>query len=108
MGKGNSLDEFGDQYMIWDYARIFMLVRLAFDIKWITAPEFWHILKAFAPAIQQHYNSWEQMAYTFLEARKLWAGTEITQQDRFEKLIQKLLNEPTSVWNNVSWNTDLS
>lgn len=27
LGKGSSLDEFGDQYMIWDYARIFMLVR---------------------------------------------------------------------------------
>ncbi|WCM43325.1 DUF1266 domain-containing protein [Flavobacterium sp. CBA20B-1] len=106
--KKESVEEFGEAYMIWDYARIFMLVRLAFDLKWINEQEFWQLLATYAPEIQQSYNGWKEMATAFLQARKLWAGSEITQQNQFEKLIEKLLNNPSSVWNNVSWNTDLT
>lgn len=93
----------GTNFLIWDMARLFMLAIMGHDLKWLTDNELWSVLYRNGKRIQENYSSWKEMTDDFLEARKVWSGTENKNQLSIQNRINKYFENPQSVWNCIDW-----
>ncbi|MGB1295934.1 MAG: DUF1266 domain-containing protein [Flavobacteriales bacterium] len=93
----------GTNFLIWDMARLFMLAIMGHDLKWLNDNELWSVLYRNGKRIQENYSSWKEMTDDFLEARKVWSGTENKNQLSIQNRINKYFENPQSVWNCIDF-----
>ncbi len=92
------------RYMIWDYARVMLLLRCGYMADWLPEAFCWDRLFELAMDVQRHYTSWEDMATCYLQGRLMWSGGTADRQERFEQCAKDLAADPASPWNLVPWN----
>jgi hypothetical protein len=95
------------RYLIWDYARVMLLLRCGYMAGWIPEPFCWDRLFMLAMDVQRHYASWQDMANCYLQGRLMWSGGTAGRQNAFERCANNLVADPNSPWNLVPWNLPL-
>ncbi|MGH3376361.1 MAG: DUF1266 domain-containing protein [Actinoallomurus sp.] len=95
------------RYMIWDYARVMLLLRCGQMADWLPEEFCWDRLFELAMDVQRHYTSWHDMATCYLQGRLMWSGGTAGHQDRFEQAAKALAADPGSPWNRVPWHLPL-
>ena len=73
------------RYMIWDYARVMLLLRCGHMADWLPEEFCWDRLFELAMDVQRHYTSWHDMATCYLQGRLMWSGGTAGRQGRFEQ-----------------------
>ena len=95
------------RYMIWDYARVMLLLRCGHMADWLPEDFCWDRLFELAMDVQRHYTSWHDMSTCYLQGRLMWSGGTAGHQDRFEQSAKALAADPGSPWNRVPWHLPL-
>lgn len=95
------------RYMIWDYARVMLLLRCGHTAGWLPEDFCWDRLFELAMDVQRHYESWQDMATCYLQGRLMWSGGMAGRQDMFEQSAKDLAADPDGPWNLVPWNLPL-
>lgn len=95
------------RYLIWDYARVMLLLRCGYMAGWLPEPFCWDRLFMLAMDVQRHYTSWQDMANCYLQGRLMWSGGTAGRQKTFERCANNLAADPDSPWNLAPWNLPL-
>jgi hypothetical protein len=95
------------RYMIWDYARVMLLLRCGYMVDWLPEPFCWDRMFMLAMDVQRHYTSWQDMATCYLQGRLMWSGGSAGRQKVFERCASNLAADPNSPWNLTPWDLPL-
>lgn len=95
------------RYLIWDYARVMLLLRCGYMADWLPEEFCWDRLFVLAMDVQRHYSSWRDMATCYLQGRLMWSGGTAGRQEAFERCADDLAADPASPWNLVPWHLPL-
>jgi len=90
--------------LAWDMTRLVTLAGFGFVLQWISEGEAWSYALAAAQAVQSRYASWEELGQHHLLGREYWAGEWVAHHAR---AFRSLLDDPSSPWRALLWNTDL-
>lgn len=92
----------------WDYCRYIMLCRLGYEVGYITEDEAWEKMMHAARILQKTFDSWKDMGNDFFFGREFWS-LKYTREDfkYYRPAFCRLLRDPKSPWNTISWNLDL-
>jgi type II secretory pathway pseudopilin PulG len=85
----------------WDAGRLIFIARLCCDAKYITEDEAWEYIDAAYALAQSKFNSWAEIAKSYIIGRFLWNGSDAN--DGMAALAEDLINKPGSPWQQVAW-----
>ncbi|MDR1415147.1 MAG: DUF1266 domain-containing protein [Odoribacteraceae bacterium] len=85
----------------WDAGRLIFIARLCHDAKYISAEEAWAYIDVAYAQAQTAFNSWEEIANSYIIGRFLWNGKNA--DDGMDRLAKGLLTKPDSPWVQVPW-----
>ncbi|MDR1499992.1 MAG: DUF1266 domain-containing protein [Tannerellaceae bacterium] len=85
----------------WDAGRLIFIARLCYDVRFITEDEAWQYIDAAYAKAQRSFNSWEEVAHSYIIGRFVWNG--VNSNDGVASLAEDLLNKSNSPWRQVAW-----
>jgi hypothetical protein len=85
----------------WDVGRLVFIARICYDARYITEDEAWEYIDAAYMQAQNAFNSWEELAKSYVIGRFIWRGKEA--DDGMDSLANDLVNNPKSPWQQVAW-----
>jgi hypothetical protein len=85
----------------WDVGRLIFIARLCYDAKYITEQEAWEYIDVAYEQAQKEFNSWEELAKSYVIGRFLWKGPDAN--DGMIEIADDLVNKPKSPWTQVAW-----
>lgn len=86
----------------WDLVRIVDLCKFTYDAGYITREEALFYAKKYADELKNIFNSWEELANSYLLGFSMWNGDEDDLDYRLEQVLV-LLEHPDSLWKKVKW-----
>ena len=86
--------------LAWDAIRLPWLARCCYTSGFVDEVTVWHYADAGAALARSRFGGWEEWGRAFLDGRVLWGGDA---RSYYEVVVKKLLEDPKSVWNRVSW-----
>lgn len=98
----NHVDEI-EKYGVegWDAGRLIFIARLCCEAKYITEAEAWNYIDAAYAQAQRKFNSWEEIAKSYIIGRFLWSG--LSADDGMDSLAEDLIKGSKSPWKQVAW-----
>jgi len=102
--------EFRDCSLLgWDYSRAIMLCRWSYMVGYISEEEAWARIMFFANALQDIFDSWEDLGRNYIIGRQFWSMKHSQQgQDDIDDAFQRLIDMKDSPWNKYPWDMNLS
>lgn len=102
-------DEFGTQsLMAWDYDRYVALCGWGYVAGYLTEEEAWARIMPVACLLQRTFDSWEALGNNHVIGREFWSWKNTKKRGALTReCCSKLLNDPSSPWNLLPWDTDL-
>lgn len=92
----------------WDYSRYVSLCRWGYLVGYLTEEEAWSGIMPVARKLQRTFDSWKDLGENYLIGREFWSSNQSRRNGQlYRDTYQKLLYEPQSPWNHLSWNTPL-
>jgi hypothetical protein len=85
----------------WDAGRLIFIARLCYDARYITEQEAWDYIDVAYAQAQKTFNSWEELANSYVIGRFLWKGKEAN--DGMQEIAEDLVKKPKSPWQQVAW-----
>jgi hypothetical protein len=85
----------------WDAGRLIFIARLCYDAKYITEEEAWEYVDAAYAQAQSVFNSWEEIAKSYIIGRFLWKGKDA--DDGMNTIAENLIKKDDSPWKKVAW-----
>jgi hypothetical protein len=85
----------------WDVGRLVFIARLCYDAKYITEQEAWEYIDAAYEQAQSAFQSWEELAKSYVIGRFVWKGKDA--DDGVQAIAENLVNKPNSPWKQVAW-----
>lgn len=84
----------------WDYLRGLNLARIAYNLGYLKEEEAWFYIEAFGMKVKQDFNSWEEVAVSFLLGRYIWSEDPDQQEfaNHFTSLFSGGIEESESIW----------
>jgi hypothetical protein len=93
----------------WDYSRAICLCRWAYVAGYLSEEEAWNKIMPLAKALQEKFDSWEDLGRNYLIGRQFWSHNETVANGwLYEDAVQRLLDMRDSPWNQCPWDLDLS
>lgn len=102
-------EKFGTQSITgWDYGRYISLCRWGVTVGYLSEDEAWPRVMHAAGILQRTFASWSEFGENYLVGREFWSLRQ-TRKDgaAMRAVYQRLLNDPGSPWNRLSWNLPL-
>jgi len=102
--------EFGDKSILgWDYTRYVALCRWGYVVGFISEDEAWEKIMPVARLLQQRFDSWEDLGNNYIIGRRFWSAKETARQGKLiRSAFNKLLTDPSSPWNTIPWDLDMT
>ena len=91
--------------LAWDAIRLPWLARCCYASGFVDEATVWHYADAGAALARSGFHGWEEWGRAFLDGRGLWGGEA---RSYYEVVVKKLLEDPKSVWNRISWEQSTS
>jgi hypothetical protein len=85
----------------WDVGRLVFIARICYDAKYITEDEAWEYIDSAYRQAQQVFNSWEELAKSYIIGRFIWRGKDAN--DGMDSIADDLVNKPKSPWQQIAW-----
>ncbi|MDR0811333.1 MAG: DUF1266 domain-containing protein [Paludibacter sp.] len=85
----------------WDAGRLIFIARLCCDAKYITEEEAWEYIDVAYSQAQNTFNSWEELAKSYVIGRFFWQGKDA--DDGIQTIAENLLSSAKSPWTQVAW-----
>jgi hypothetical protein len=85
----------------WDVGRLIFIARLCYDAKYISEQEAWEYIDAAYAQAQKTFNSWDELAKSYVIGRFIWKGKDA--DDGMDAIANDLLSKPKSPWTQVAW-----
>jgi hypothetical protein len=86
----------------WDAGRLIFIARLCYDAGYIAEEEAWGYIDSAYKTAHKRFNSWDELAKSYVIGRFLWSGGEAADES-MAQLADNLVNEPNSPWQKVAW-----
>ncbi|MDV0447719.1 hypothetical protein MsAg5_16310 [Methanosarcinaceae archaeon Ag5] len=98
--------DFVTSVLAWDFGRFIYVCRLGFAAGYISEEEAWDAIMPAADALQQEFESWEELSISYLTGCLLWNGSF---QERTAAINNHnlLIQNPQSPFNSLPWNLEL-
>lgn len=99
----------GDKGLLgWDLCRYIHLCRRGYLLGYLSESEAWDLIMPKARQLQMVFDSWVDLGENYLVGREFWSleRTEAS-GEFFRQSYEKLIEDPDSPWNSISWNLDL-
>ncbi len=97
----------GKSLIGWDYCRYINICRTGVLCSYLTEQEAWNKIMPVARLLQSTFTSWNELGTNYLVGRKFWQPNQEAEKD-FERNYDFLINDPSSPWVKIPWNTNLS
>lgn len=95
-------------FLAWDYLRYIENCRLGYLAGFLDEADAWGQMLAAAQALQARYDSWTDLAQSFLTAREFWSVVEHRKDHAaYHRAMARLLDDEQSPWNRVPWGLTL-
>lgn len=100
----------GDKSLFgWDYNRYICLCRWGYLAGYLSEEEAWGKIMPVARLLQSKFDSWQDLGQNYLIGRHFWSYEEATKWGyEFEDAFLRLLDMPSSPWNKLPWDMDLT
>jgi len=85
----------------WDVGRLVFVARLCYEAKYISGQEAWDYIDAAYEQAQRTFNSWEELARSYVIGRFIWKGREAN--DGVDDTARDLVEKPNSPWQQIQW-----
>ncbi|MEZ4829636.1 MAG: DUF1266 domain-containing protein [Bacteroidia bacterium] len=95
-------------FLAWDLLRYIDNCRTGFMAGYIEEEDAWNRILSAAQVLQSRFDSWQELAESFLTGREFWSVVE-TEKDGhlYQKACERLLEEEKSPWNKIIWDLPL-
>ena len=90
--------------LAWDLARAAMTTRHAYLADCFTEAEAWSYLLSIALKAQSSFESWPDYCERYRRGRIRWSSTP---RDRFDDILDFLIDDPHSPWRRLPWRVRL-
>lgn len=102
--------ELGEKSLFgWDYSRYICLCRWGYLIGYISEEEAWAKIMPVARMLQNKFDSWKDLGQNYIIGRQFWSYKQTeTKGYLYEDAYQRLLDMPSSPWNEYPWDMDLT
>jgi hypothetical protein len=77
------------------------IARLCYDAKYITEQEAWEYIDAAYEQAQKTFQSWEELAKSYVIGRFIWKGKDA--DDDIQVIAEDLVSNAKSPWTQVAW-----
>jgi hypothetical protein len=92
----------------WDYCRAICLCRWGYSCGYISQQEAWFFITQCATELQKSFSSWENMGKNYMIGLSFWDQRySQSEGELYEQALQRLLENPSSPWRQLPWNTTL-
>lgn len=92
----------------WDLARAINCTRMAYAAGLIEEDEAWARIFNVAIRIQDNYNSWKDVGYSYLVGRKFWSESRSEEAgDDFDRAYERLTQLSSSPYKKCQWSLPL-
>ncbi|MCK5594697.1 DUF1266 domain-containing protein [bacterium] len=93
----------------WDYACYISLCRWGYLVGYISSEEeAWYEIMPVARLLQRNFDSWADLGQNYLIGLEFMSSSRTEQYiPVYREVYQKLLTDPKSSWNVLSWNMEL-
>ncbi|MDF7801093.1 DUF1266 domain-containing protein [Pontiellaceae bacterium B1224] len=99
----------GKSLLAWDLARLVSLARWGVLCGYMEAEEAWEWIMPAALALQETYDSWEDLAENYMLGRAFWSEYYTFESGhKYKQAIYWNLKNECSPWNRMDWGTDLT
>lgn len=100
----------GDKSLFgWDYSRYICLCRWGYLAGYLSEEEAWQKIIPVARFIQSKFDSWQDLGQNYLIGRHFWSYEDTKLWGyQYEDACLRLLDMPSSPWNKLPWNVDLT
>jgi hypothetical protein len=85
----------------WDTGRLIFIARLCYDARYISEQEAWDYIDAAYAQAQRAFNTWDDLARSYVIGRFLWTGKDA--DDGMQLIAEDLLSKAKSPWKQVGW-----
>jgi hypothetical protein len=93
----------------WDMARYICLCRWAYLVGFLEENETWELIMPVAQKLQQTFNSWQDLGENYLIGRNYWSRYRTLESgDEVVDAYTRLCEMPSSPWNTIPWDLDLT
>lgn len=93
----------------WDYDRYVALCGWGYIAGYLSEEEAWQKIMPVARLLQKTFSSWSDLGVNHVVGREFWSLKQTQESGNLtRKAYHKLLNDPSSPWVQLKWNTDLS
>jgi len=89
----------------WDVGRLIFIARLCFDAKYISEYEAWEYIDVAYAQAQKEFDSWEDLARSYVIGRFIWKGSEA--DDGMIEIADDLVHKAKSPWTQVAWKQNI-
>lgn len=86
----------------WDCGRLNYLARLCYDAHYISEEQTWYFIDQAYQLAKQTFNSWDDLAKSYVIGRALWGGKECD-NSVIKGIADYLLTESKSPWVEMKW-----
>jgi hypothetical protein len=102
-------EELGSKSILaWDLVRYISLCRWGVLVGYISEGEAWARIMPAAQQLQQTFDSWQDLQKNYLIGREFWSLKETKRcGPKFQAILKRLSEDPSSPWNRIPWNTPL-
>ncbi len=81
----------------WDLGRAVLVTRAAYDCGYLSEEEAWNIIMPIYENVREHYESWHQLAASYMVGRAMWGGDDFMFTG-LSNIAEGLLTDEQSPW----------
>jgi hypothetical protein len=98
----------GKSLVGWDFCRYIHLCRRGYLLGYLSEREAWDLILPKARFLQAAFDTWADLGENYLIGRQFWSleRTEAS-GEFFRQAYERLVEDPASAWNTISWNLSL-
>ncbi|MEZ4773197.1 MAG: DUF1266 domain-containing protein [Bacteroidia bacterium] len=108
MIRNNQGDVQNTSFLAWDVLRFIDNCRTGYLAEYIDEEDAWNRIISAAQVLQSRFDSWQELADSFLLGREFWSGVETSRDGSvYQKAYERLIQEEKSPWNKIIWDLPL-
>lgn len=108
MIRSNQGDVRNTSLLAWDILRFIDNCRTGYLAEYIDEEDAWNRIISAAQVLQSRFDSWQELAESFLLGREFWSVVETNRDGHvYQKAYERLIQEEKSPWNKIIWDLPL-